>query len=87
MKKEIKTIHINNDVWKYIVQPPSGNVTRIRIFRPDKKLFSNVHASELLKSETFYDPGRKFEIKPSDVKKYIMEKINCEQRSNLISNR
>lgn len=73
----MRNIHIGNDVWKYVVKR-DYYFTHVNLYDPAKKL-TKLTASKILGTNDFYD-GHDVQIKPSDVKKYIMENLSGKEK-------
>ena len=71
--KELRTLHINNEVWKYVIDRRLRSwLGEIRIYDPNKKMY-RVTSKEFVKylGERYYDEVRSI-YQPSMIKEYII---------------
>ncbi len=75
--KQIKTLHINGNEWKYVIDRSGGYWgSEIRIYDPNKKMY-RVTSREFVEDylgEAYYDETRCI-YQPSMVKEYIEKSI------------
>lgn len=73
----MRSIHIENNIWKYVIKR-DYYFTHVNLYDPNKKMI-RLTASKILGTSDFYD--RKYiQIKPSDVKKYILENLSGKEK-------
>ncbi len=77
LSKQIKTLHINGEEWKYVIDRSGGYLGReIRIYDPNKRMH-RVTSREFVEDylgESYYDETRSI-YQPSIVKEYIEKSI------------
>lgn len=77
MKKNLRTIHINEQEWKWVVESLNYcTIKEIRIYSPEKKM-CRVKPEELSTIKTYeeYAGDEYFIVQPQMVKNYIETKI------------
>ncbi len=77
MKKQLRTVHIDGQKWKWIVESLRGyEIKEIRIYSPEKKLF-RVRPEDVstIKSYEEYGGDAIYTIQPHMIKNYIETKI------------
>jgi hypothetical protein len=88
MKKTLRKIHINEDLWKYSIKGDGGGgVSSIIIFSP-KGSTHPINARDFFKfiykwteeqcRNWSYGDHNSFHVTPSEVKKYIIENLITE---------
>ena len=82
MKSKLRNIHIDKEIWKWVVQPDRfGAASEVRIYSPNKKLY-RVNPSDLI-TKTMYvgiEGDLPTGITPSNVKNYIIKNIKNEEK-------
>jgi len=77
MKKNLRTIHIENKEWKWVVESLNYcTIKEIRIYSPEKKIW-RVKPEELSAIKTYeeYAGDEYYIVQPQMVKDYILNNI------------
>lgn len=87
-KKNIRKVHIEDEIWNYYIQPQNGPNTEVIIFSPQKQRFSikildilNISSSEWWKTwfenlgNPYYEKDHSLSLTPQVIKDYIINKI------------
>jgi len=77
-KKSIRKVHIDGEVWKWIVNPTQwyGAITGVRVYSPTKRQYT-IKGEDLTNERVNVGIEGEYptNIKPAQVKKYILQKI------------